>query len=491
MKSLNGLFLALALGACGPVSGADEVLCAGVNGVFSPDGGRLAFQRDAGKETHLGILDLRTKAVVWVEKGPGRAAFPAWTPKGALVYSFGNQFHTAYETWKGDLKEGYGLRIWDGGAPRDLTRARRYDFSPCVAPDGETLYWGSTKGAAFKGPAVGDIRSSLWKGRLSDPEQGTCCVRPPMESSGVSQPAVSPDGTRLVWAQLTSFGSSWRLHAARVGDWERNIAISPPGMAAYAPNWSPDGRLLVFTGYRDGDPGWCVYLLDPRKGTYARVCPGENAAFAPDGTRLVYDDGTSLHVRRLTESDLPQARADAEGPSVRRPWEIPSTTLWKLDNPKPGRHALPATCVFGRDRTFHVRARVDWDGDASRFQTFAFGAYDEHPLGFQLYLALKGRPHVGTRDAFGNHAYLAAPNPLSGKGVHEVVGIRAGDTLYLSVDGGQLFENELGNGVLALDHPKHVDVGGGCAPGTKILELSVGAGWPADVPKPRLQEVME
>ena len=111
---MKSLFLIPALGVCGLVLGADEVLCAGVNGGFSPDGGRVAFQRDAGKETYLGIFDLRTKEIVWVEKGPGRAAFPAWTPKGALVYSFGNQFHTAYETWKGDLKEGYGLRIWDG-----------------------------------------------------------------------------------------------------------------------------------------------------------------------------------------------------------------------------------------------------------------------------------------------------------------------------------------------------------------------------------------
>ena len=132
---MKSLFLIPALGVCGLVLGADEVLCAGVNGAFSPDG--------------VPRLDAEGRARLFL-----RQPVP------------------------------HGVRDVEG---RSEGRLR--------APH---LGWVSTKGAAFKGPAVGDIRYSLWKGRLSDPEQGTCCVRPPMERSGVSQPAVSPDGTRLV-----------------------------------------------------------------------------------------------------------------------------------------------------------------------------------------------------------------------------------------------------------------------------------------------------
>lgn len=300
------------LGLCALSGRADEPICAGVNGAFSPDGGRVAFQRDAGAETHLGVVDLKTGEVVWIERGPGRAAFPTWTRDGALVYSYGDRFHTAYATWRGNLTEGYGLRRWKDGVKTDLTRDRRYDYSPCVAPDGKTLYWVSTKGFAFKGPAVGDIRSGLWQGPLENPEAGTPVVRLPMESAGVGQPAVSPDGRQLVWAQLAGFGSSWKLCSAKVGDWAHVTVLTPPDMAAYAPNWSPDGKSLAFTGYREGDSGWCVYLMTPGSGAPQRICRGENAAFSPDGRSLVYDDGATLYLHRLREEPVAEVQESFE-----------------------------------------------------------------------------------------------------------------------------------------------------------------------------------
>ena len=95
------LSMAAAWAACG-----EEALVKGFNGALSPDGTTLAFQRDAGAETWLGLYDLRTGTTTWAEKGPGRAAFPFWTRTGDLLYSFGNELHTAFETWKGNLKEG-------------------------------------------------------------------------------------------------------------------------------------------------------------------------------------------------------------------------------------------------------------------------------------------------------------------------------------------------------------------------------------------------
>ena len=293
------------LGLCASAGRADETLCAGVNGVFSPDGASIAFQRDAGDVTRLGVCDLATKRITWVENGPGRAAFPAWAPDSTLVYSFGTRFHTAYETWQGNLGEGYGLRTWKDGVRKVLTCARRYDYAPCVAPDGRTLYWVSTKGSAHKAAAASDIGSSIWTGTLEDPERGTCIIRPAGVCSGVGQPAVSPNGRELAWAQLSDFGSSsWRIYLARTGDWSKAVPVSPSDMAAYAPAWSPGGTRLVFTGYRDGDPGWSIYLLDPAKGTVRRLLTGENASFAPDGRRLVYDDGQVLRLHALSPEDL-------------------------------------------------------------------------------------------------------------------------------------------------------------------------------------------
>ena len=108
------LSLAMLVMAAHGASGGTSVsrpLVDGFNGALSPDGTTLAFQRDAGAETWLGLYDLRTGAMSWAEKGPGRAAFPCWTSTGDLLYSYGNELHTAFETWKGNLTEGYGIRL--------------------------------------------------------------------------------------------------------------------------------------------------------------------------------------------------------------------------------------------------------------------------------------------------------------------------------------------------------------------------------------------
>ena len=124
--------------ACG-----EEALVKGFNGALSPDGTTLAFQRDAGAETWLGLYDLRTGATTWAEKGPGRAAFPCWARTGDLLYSYGNELHTAFETWKGNLKEGYAIRLrGKDGTSRDvLPRGRWRDYAPCLSPDGHTLWF--------------------------------------------------------------------------------------------------------------------------------------------------------------------------------------------------------------------------------------------------------------------------------------------------------------------------------------------------------------
>ena len=133
----------------------------GFNGVISPDGATLAFQRDAGAETWLGLYDLRTGATTWAEKGPGRAAFPCWTRAGDLLYAYGNELHTAFETWKGNLKEGYGIRLRgkDGTTHDLLVRGRWRDYSPCLSPDGRTL-WFVTSRPPSGHPHAGDFIGS-------------------------------------------------------------------------------------------------------------------------------------------------------------------------------------------------------------------------------------------------------------------------------------------------------------------------------------------
>ena len=513
MVRLSLALLAMAVQGASVDTGVSRPLVKGFNGAISPDGTTLAFQRDAGAETWLGLYDLRTDATTWAEKGPGRAAFPCWTRAGDLLYSYGNELHTAFETWKGNLPEGYGIRLrGKDGTSRDvLVRGRWRDYSPCLSTDGRTLWFvtsrpppGHPRAKDFIGSclAKADVTGCLAQadltGRAVAPRPPSSIVYWPSENwgTGVSQPVVSPDGKLLAWAELTTFALPWRIMAARVDDLAHPVTLTPADMAAYAPNWSPDGTLLTFTGCRGDDPGWHVYVLDPALNRIRRICLGENSSFAPDGKGLVYDRDGTVYLRPFGAADRPTANDPLAKPADASPWKEAETVLYAGTNfTRTAQVPLPAACAFGDDQTFFVRAKVDWDGDASRFQVMAFGRYAEHPLGFQVYFALNGRPHVGTRDANGHHVCLHTREPLAKAGVYEITGIRSKGRLWLYVDDGgragarpspaEPICAEFGDGLIALDHPQQMAIGSGLLPKSRLLSLEVGRGWPANVPVPR------
>ena len=234
MVRLSLVLLAMAVQGTSVGTSVSRSLVKGFNGALSPDGTTLAFQRDAGAETWLGLCDLRTGATTWVEKGPGRAAFPCWTRTGDLLYSYGDELHTAFETWKGNLPEGYGIRLrGKDGTPRDvLVRGRWRDYSPCPSPDGRTLWFVTSRPPSGHPRAKDFIGSCLAKadlqGQGGNPASAGEIVYWPSENwgTGVSQPVVSPDGKLLAWAELTTFALPWRIMAgiplrSRQPTWQR------------------------------------------------------------------------------------------------------------------------------------------------------------------------------------------------------------------------------------------------------------------------------
>src|SRR2546423_9470829 len=66
----------------------------------------------------------------------------------------------------------------------------------------------------------------------------------PQVTSGPSAAAWSPDGTELIYSMQ---GSLWRQ---RIGSDEARQLTSGPGYD-YQPDWSPDGRTVVYASYRD------------------------------------------------------------------------------------------------------------------------------------------------------------------------------------------------------------------------------------------------
>src|SRR5271166_935141 len=105
----------------------------------------------------------------------------------------------------------------------------------------------------------------------------------PQLTSGPSSVAWSPDSTELIYAMA---GSLWRQ---KIGS---SAAQQLTASAAYdyQPDWSPDGRWVIYCSYRDDAVE--LWILDLSSGT-ARPLTRNGAVnveprFSPDGKRVVF-----------------------------------------------------------------------------------------------------------------------------------------------------------------------------------------------------------
>ncbi|MBR3085147.1 MAG: PD40 domain-containing protein [Kiritimatiellae bacterium] len=507
----------------------ERAVANGTNPVFSPDGSRIAFQRLDGDVFKIGVVNLAGGAVEWVEEGPGNAAYPAWTPDGALAYMWGNDAGTAREAWKKGSQSGYGLRIREpDGTKRDLTRGRCRDYTPCVSPDGRAVWFVTTRGvesesASFSKAAATRIarlnldwakashrgteaRSSGHDGQVLDlnhpeaqsrGEAGSHAATegakrdveivldaPNGSNSGYVQPAVSPDGSMLVWGQMDSFFDGWRICGKRMDDMApKEVAAKPPcpvtpsSLTALSPRWHPNGRMICFTGFHAGDDGWGVWVEDVYTGKVRRLCTGETPCFSPDGGSIAYDRDGMIFVRPFGKGDIPnETLPDA------REEDAPERVAWGCEacerQDQPAARDLVANdsrFVFGDDTTVFIRAKVS-PGDGAR--QFLTAAYAEHPRALQLY-ASGGQMWFVSFDHAGK--FFAAKAPVPNGGDVRVLAVRTPTRLLLSLDGGSPAVVHTG-GAIPLDTPQRLNVGAGAA------AVEIGTGWPRELPKPPTRE---
>ena len=337
-------------------------------------------------------------SVHWIEDGPGNAAYPAWTPDGALLYTYGHDTETAHEAWKNGSQSGYGLRICEpDGTKRDLTRGRCRDYAPCVSPDGQTVFFVTTRGVESESASFSKAAAT----RLAALDLDTGKVKflldaPNGSNSGYTQPAISPDGQFLIWAQLDSFFDTWRIDGARLNSLAApqldkcgpSGPTFPASLTGLSPRWHPNGRMICFTGFRAGDPGWGVWVADLPSGKVRRLCSGENPCFSPDGASIAYDGGGMIRVRPFGPGDEP----DAMIPDIREE-DAPEAIVW--DGKMGGSEKLldisgDSHFAIGDDTTMFIRATLN-PGTQKDTRQFLRLSYAEHP---RAILRFRRRPLV-------------------------------------------------------------------------------------------------
>ena len=463
----------------------ERAVTKGANPAFSPDGSKLAFQRLDGNVFKIGVTGVKGGSVEWIEDGPGNAAYPEWTPAGGLIYMAGHDHETAYEGWHGKSKNGYGLRLYENGQKRNLTSGRCRDYTPSVSADGKKVYFVTTRGVSSESSAYSKAAST----RIAEIDLATggepriLMDSPNGNNSGFVQPVVSPDGTTLLWGHLENFFDTWRIYGTRIGkfgkiDW---CPVSPRKLAALAPRWHPGGKLICFSGFRQGDPGWGVWVEELATGKVKRLATGENPCFSPDGKFLAYDRDGVVYVRPFTAADMPD-----EVIPEQRDADEPEKVLWSKANvaQETGIVASGPQFAFGDDTTFFVRVKVKLDGTQGLRQLL-IGEYAEHEYAFQVFANYA--VWFSTRDFNGRYLDVKHSD-YKGAREYTFTGIRTPRALMLSVDGGVPVVSVPRAKVLSVKNLKRFIVGRGLKAGECVIKAEVGTGWPADVPKAKRRE---
>jgi Tol biopolymer transport system component len=249
-------------------------------GALSPDGKSLAFVSSRGGQADIWILELRTRKLRNLTHHPAGDFRPAWSPDGKWI-AFSSDRDAARKSCPNTTKPGPGPFVTpqytgifvvhaDGSALRRITEATETAGTPHWSRDG-------THVAFYAGDLDQVCRGGLIFGN------GTTQIISVDVASGKRETLTSDAGVKACphWAggELAYQTLDGMVLGKRKIDGEFQ-----------APDWSPDGRAMVFhretdrRGDRDRDfQRWPS--LDPR---FALLRVPDASSFAPDGERMVY-----------------------------------------------------------------------------------------------------------------------------------------------------------------------------------------------------------
>jgi Tol biopolymer transport system component len=233
---------------------------------LSPDGRRVAFiQEDAAGIPQIFRRELAGGEPVQLTHGPPGARVPRWSPRGTIVYDVPGQ------------------GIWSmpaaGGEPRRIVAL---GYHPSLSRDGAWLVY-------------------EWRGELylAHGDGGGARAIPGVHlhlAFGSADPALSPDGTQVVYFQDTVTPINGDLYVVPAGGGgARRLTFD--GELAGDPVWTPDGASIVFSSARGGS--LTLWRVPAAGGNPVPVTSGSGedteTAISADGRRLIYSNARAVY----------------------------------------------------------------------------------------------------------------------------------------------------------------------------------------------------
>ena len=297
---------------------------------FSPDGRSLAFSANPTGSFEIYVKELGPGGRERSVTTGGHQCFqPSWSPDGSTLAYFSAARH------------GIWLVSSNGGEPRRLTE---FGSHPEWSPDGRRLVFQSDPTAELSANAAHALPpSTLWIVGL-DGERPTPLTRVGMPPGGHGAPDWSPDGRRVVFtASDRRWSTIWSV-AVSGGD-EVELVAEP--RAAFDPVITRDGSHLLFSAVSEGER-YGVWSLPINPSTGLPIGPAvqvESPGLASARQFAVSRDGRTIaHTAMSTVSNLWGLHLEpGRGRPVGEPFALTAGS---------GRNSRPAFAPDGRRIAF-------------------------------------------------------------------------------------------------------------------------------------------